>query len=51
MIDILRQIIGLPADYGNYYSTLVYASCTIVIIFTLLISLGLYRLWRFIIKY
>lgn len=50
MVELLRSILGLPAD-SPYYSTLVYCSCTIVLLFTVLISLGLYRLWRYIIKY
>ena len=50
MVEIIRQILGLSSD-SPYYSTLVNCGCTVIIIFTLLISLGLYRLWKYITKY
>lgn len=51
MIDIIRQILGLPADYGNYYSTCVNIAGVVIIVLTVLFSLGIYRLWKYITKF
>ena len=52
MIEILRDLLGLNSEnFERYYSQLVQASLAITIIFFILVSVGLYRLWKYIIKF
>lgn len=52
MVALFMQILNLDADTADkYMGYIIQGSICFILLLSIMIGLGLYRLWRYIIKY